>query len=123
MDYTTAIRAFVRYVEHEGDDPDRYYQLCRQLLGCAAVLPERVKAILVDDENLDEEATTYHEAAVSALTEHVIDLQEPSTWQRDLMPIYEADMAYSLGTVSPKGFRAWLAVMVDEDDVIDALGE
>jgi hypothetical protein len=72
---------------------------------------------------LDEDATTYHEAAVSALTEHVIDGQEPSTWQRELMPIYVADMAFIMGTASPKGFRAWLAAMIDEDDLIEALGE
>ena len=39
------------------------------------------------------------------------------------MPVYEADMAYTLGTVSSAGFRAWLGAMVDEDDLIEALGE
>ena len=84
MDYTTPMQAFARYlVEDEGQgDPDEYFDLCRELLGCTEVLPGAIKAILVDDEGLDEDATTYHEAAVSALTEHVIDTQEPSAWRR-----------------------------------------
>ena len=39
------------------------------------------------------------------------------------MPVYEADMVYTLGTVSPEGFRAWLGAMVDEDDLLEVLGE
>jgi hypothetical protein len=123
MDYTTPMQAFARYIRQGDTDPERYYTLCHQLLGCGEVLPSAVKAELVDNEGLDADATTYHEAAVSALTEHVIDLQEPSTWQQELMPIYIADMAFIMGTASPKGFRAWLAAMVDEDDLIEALGE
>ena len=51
---------------------------------CSAVraLTGAIKAILVDDEGLDEDATTYHEAAILALTELVIDTQDLSTWQR-----------------------------------------
>ena len=123
MDYTTPMQAFARYIRQGDTDPERYYTLCHQLLGCGEVLPSAVKAELVDNEGLDADATTYHEAAVSALTEHVIDLQEPSTWQRELMPIYVADMAFIMDTASPKGFRAWLAAMIDEDDLIEALGE
>ena len=100
-----------------------YYALCRKLLGCTEALPWAIKDILVDDEGLDEDATTYHEASVSALTEHVIDGQEPAAWREALMPVYEADMAYTMGTVSPEGFQAWLGAMVDEDDLIEALGE
>lgn len=126
MDYSKPMRAFQRYVKAAGDDdsdPELYYALCRQLLGCTEVLPVAVKAILVDAEGLEDDATTYHEAGVSGLTEMIIGGQDPSTWQRDLMPIFVADMAYTLGTVSPEGFRAWLAAMVDEDDLIEALGE
>jgi hypothetical protein len=123
MDYTKPMRAFARYLKSDEADPERYYALCRQLLGCAEVLPSTVKAALLEHEGLDEDATTYHEAAVSALTEQVIDGQDPSAWREALMPIYEADMAYSGGTASPEGLRAWLAAMVDEEDVIEALGE
>ena len=123
MEYTNPMRAFARYLKSEEADPERYYALCQQLLGCAEVLPSPVKAALVENEGLDEDATTYHEAAVSGLTEHVIDGQEPSTWQRDLMPVYVADMAFIMGTPSPEGFRAWLGAIVDEDDLIEALGE
>ena len=104
MDYTTPMREFARYLVEDADqgDPDAYFDLCRELLGCTEVLPGAIKAILVDDEGLDEDATTYHEAAISALTELVIDTQDLSTWQRDLMPVYEADMVFSLGTVHPR---------------------
>jgi hypothetical protein len=123
MDYTKPMQAFARYLKSEEADPERYYALCQQLLGCAEVLPSVVKATLVDHEGLDEDATTYHEAAVSGLTEQVIDGEDPSSWREALMPIYEADMAYTLGVVTPAGFRAWLGAMVDEDDLIEALGE
>ena len=126
MDYSQPMRKFDRYLkafDDQGGDPDDYFDLCRQLLGCTEVLPSAVKAILVDDEGMPDDISTYHEAAVSALTDHIINGQDPDTWREALMPVYEADMAYTVGAVSPEGFRAWLAAMVDEEDVIEALGE
>jgi hypothetical protein len=123
VNYTKAMGAFARYVKADGANPARYYALCCQLLGCAEVLPSAVKTILVEQEGLDEDATTYHEAAISGLTEYVIDGEDPSVWREALMPLYKADMAYTRGTVSAEGFRAWLTGMVDEDDLIEALGE
>ena len=128
----TAIATFHRYILACGDDrwptaealamggPEACWALCQQLLGCTYPMPAWLIKELVEQEGLAEESVTYHDAAVDMLTDHWLNEPE-DTWVAQLYPVFVKVCEVNQTEPTREGFVVWLATMVDEAGISEAM--
>jgi hypothetical protein len=100
-------------------DFDLHDRLVEALCGCQDPAPEQV----CEEYYLEDKVNaTYHDVWREAVTSRVVDDMDTDVWAKELYPVYSKDIAV-MGTPLPSkaGFRAWLASMVVEQDVEEAM--